>query len=1592
MSDGTKEWKYNIESLEEASQNMGMGFEFFMDMFGRLEDYGAHNNFVSSIEEGTQKLFNLSTDLVKEQAKLAEMETTGQYTTIDENGNEQKTLANQTAIDAQREKVQGLKNDIAETQQAMQQLVAHTAEDYNSQVESAKTAITTLTEERQRILNSNEYGDNTQQIADLMEAQIQKWAEDNHIELDADLNIVDSGSQIAALQEELKGFQELREIGNIDLNFDSAKMSATDLKTKIDELSQERVNIEATASPEALSTMDELIDKCNKEYYVKLNAETGGGFDQAISIIEQIQQEIANAQEEQPVISVKAIVEGNRQIQTLAGQLAELPPEVQTTIGIDDSNVGDIEGILTQLANSPESINIPVNYTDGNGTDSLKIEAKDATVKVVPDPEEVEVTAKDTTVKVTPEPDTVEVTVIAEASGKQEVDDLNASTSSLKGKTVEAKAEVSGEPETNNLKAAIDSLYPRTVQEKANVLGTSEVQALVDTIASVHSKTVTITTNYVQNGNPSSDSIIKRETGTPMTVSRANGTPAIKSTKFNDGYIGKAYAKGTWGEPKDTNALTGELGEELIVRDNKFFTVGSNGPEMVHLKKNDIVFNHRQTKDILTKGYTTGRGKALADGNARGSGSGGITFQGGAASGKANTSNTLNKAASNLSSAAQSTTKASDALADLIKKISDNVKDWIEVLISRTESKIEYYQAVSENRASIKNKNANITKAENLTGKEIKYYQKALKEYTSYANNVASQVGLSASLKKKVQNGTIDIQQLSEDDLSRVEAYQKWYDKIIECRNAIQDLIKEQKELAAQKLTNITEVYDSYTNRTKANQDLISAKLDYREARGMSIHESSGYYPLMDKQISYEKNNIAMLKKEAAEYEKQLKAYGKAYGTNTKEYREMQSTLIGINQELYESMAALEDWEKQVRDAKEQLKQWAVDIADRASEKQSAAINYKDTADAYTVTEKDYTEQIKTNNRKISALYKLREEKAKNMELYAYNSEAYQEYADAIAQIDVEIMNIATDSEELKNTVMSLRWEPFYEAQEALDGVVDEYDALRGLMDSDTFISDSDASFTENGLTNLLLLQESIDATKTKMANYRTQIENLNEQYENGCWSQEEYAEKLKELHDGLLDSATAMANYEQEMLDMYEAQLEKKNELMHEDIDAYKQALEAKKKYHDYDKKLKNQTKEINILKAQAAALEGVSDAASKARLAQIKAQIAEAEEDLEDTKYEHSYELKSDGYDKLADDVDKALDRTLDSLRTSTDMQSQVIDGMLSNVTTSCESTFDNLNKIVEEHGLVMSDTFSNTIGTLNAEIQKLAESAGSIRDEISTIYNTGSVQETKADNAVQNSNNNGVTTTSSATDQIVKDTVDKSDDATGAVTGAGTGIKYVRATSAKMDKSSITLNVGKTYKLKAIVEPSDAAENFEWSSGNTKVAKVSDSGVVTAVAVGTTTVKATEHRSNKVATCKVTVKATPKKSDKQPAKQPSATVQNKNTTGSAKTDIFSGIAKDASMKGNSKLNKEVSIVDRLAYLGYASNKAARTQLWKNLKGSGTYSGTAAQNTWLIKQLKQVGYSDGGFVDKYIQFDVDEFLDELRGKSGTKKIKEQI
>ena len=85
----------------------------------------------------------------------------------------------------------------------------------------------------------------------------------------------------------------------------------------------------------------------------------------------------------------------------------------------------------------------------------------------------------------------------------------------------------------------------------------------------------------------------------------------------------------------------------------------------------------------------------------------------------------------------------------------------------------------------------------------------------------------------------------------------------------------------------------------------------------------------------------------------------------------------------------------------------------------------------------------------------------------------------------------------------------------------------------------------------------------------------------------------------------------------------------------------------------------------------------------------------------------------------------------------------------------------------------------------------------------------------------------------------------------------VRDVLVTSISLSKTQLSLYYGQTYTLQATVSPSNAYSVINWSSSNTTVATVDQSGMITAKKLGRATITATAtDGSGKSASCVVTV----------------------------------------------------------------------------------------------------------------------------------------
>lgn len=895
--------------------------------------------------------------------------------------------------------------------------------------------------------------------------------------------------------------------------------------------------------------------------------------------------------------------------------------------------------------------------------------------------------------------------------------------------------------------------------------------------------------------------------GTMTSVAHASGTAY---NVLNMKPLSSAHAKGEVALKHDEQALINEVcingHSESIVRDGVWSLI-PGGAHIENLKKGDIIFSATQTEDLLKHGATHGHARAYAQGTA--------------------SSVTL----------APAYADGTSELDDTIKKVSTQAKDWIETALDRLERIVEKYQDIAESDYSnYKSSEKNYDKALKNLNKQLQTQKDSRAKYVAKANEVASAVGLSDELKKKVQNGTINIESLSEDDKKRVDAYQEWYEKILDCDKAIRELTKSQKDLAKAKVERVIEAYDTVIGKRENKADYYKAKQELRISQGYNQKPGSKYEKYMKKELYYTNEQKRLTDKEIKEYKGRMKEYLKVNGHKTvdPEYQKMKKQLYSLQTEAVKLENEAAELVQALQDNREQIKQWAVDRWDRAGSKQDAVIDYAKANDnpEYQINEKIYQERIKSNARQINALQKLRAEKAEYYDTHfsSMNNEEAQKYLNSIVQIDEQILKIGSDIENLKNEIMELRWKPFDDAQDKLSNVITEYQTMQKLLgDAESFYND-DGSFTTNGLTNILLTQESIDATKQKIANYREGLNKLEEQYKNGCYSLDEYNEKSKQLLDGIQQESAALSELKQNMLDMYETQIKKENDLLQENIDKRKDALSAKEKYYDYDKTLKKKSKDINTLKSQIAALEGTSNAAAKARLEKLRAELADAEDDMEDTIHQHEVDMKNTGYENFSNEANKALDNTLDAVKKNSSFQEAIISGMLTNVTTNYDNTYKHLHTVMDQYGVKVSSTFDTMIGK-------------------SADFNTSLIQQIKALETISNmkvtlpygtSNGQGGSTTGNNTytgaENGIHNTFNSNKDSTGAgneTPGTVNNKKY----SLKLNATDIYLTYDHIkQQLKATWSPSKPEHSdIEWKSSDESIAKVSSDGTVRGVSSG-------------------------------------------------------------------------------------------------------------------------------------------------------------
>jgi hypothetical protein len=1171
-----------------------------------------------------------------------------------------------------------------------------------------------------------------------------------------------------ATQDGMASLRQMQADGNIKLSFDvdssTEGLSVDKLQSQIGELEHIKVNFDVDSSE--YKAIQSMIDQRNMQMHVQIAVDKTGDIDKLLSLNDE---ELA--------------------------QKAELDVDVNTEDG--KAKIDELRSSLESLSGDTPAISVKIDETQFQAL--TKEQQGQGTVTFKPEHHEVDA-------------------YLAEE------------------KKSEGKVKWSNETGLVDVYAATEHYSHGTVHWGNDI---SAVQT---------SFTATGTVNWINSGGPSG--------GLSKEVQLSSGTFKAESTgsAYNVLNITPAHASGTNVAIKqDQQALVNEVGinghAESIVRDGVWSLI-PGGAHIENLKKGDIIFSTTQTDALLKHGAIQGHARAYASGTVTSPGvmkayaaagnTPGFHFQGGAATVKpAGSGNSGNSGNSGLQHAIEDNTDAvsnnsddtsdaadevSEALQNVIKKLNDNAMDWVEVAMDRLDRITSRYTDLAESDYSHYTKAQKYyNKALENTDKEIKAAKESISVYKrkseEVANNGEVSKYLTPALKKKVQDGTINIETLDANQKAAVEAYKQWYDKYLDAVQKYRDKKTQKLDLAKSKVDNVYDSYDLIISKRKAKEEYYAAKAENRIKSGKSQKVGSVYWKDLEKQVSYAQYQKDWMLKERDKVQQSMTDYLNVNGHNKKDkaYQEMKKNLTDLNTSIVEADTHIQEAKAALEETRENLKQWQIDRWERAGDKQDASISYKKNADDinYQLSANDYEERLKTYDKVIRADEEKRQLLAEEIATKTWSNEEMQKKIEEYDNLTASIIKSKEAMQQLAQEEIDFRFKPLDEAQNKLSNLVSELQTAQKLLgDTESFYND-DGAFSTNGLTNILLVQEQIDATKDKIANYREGLNKLDEMYKNGAIGPEYYKTKTDEMLKSLQQESATLADLKQNLLDMYTTQVTKENDLLQENIEKRKDALSAKEKYYDYDKTLKKKTKDINALKAQIAALEGTSNAASKARLEKLRAELADAEDDMADTMHQHEVDMKNTGYENFSDEANKALDNTLDAVKKNAAFQEAIIGSMLSNVKANYDSTYKHLGDVMDQYGMKVSQTYSQMI-------TKAAD------------FNTAAVNATKAWEGVTKIDTSKPYGGSSAGNSAFDSAMNN---AGSSQTAGSPNIKPDTDYTLKLSDTDIYLTYSHIKKqLKATWSPKKPEHSdIEWKSSDESIAKVSSDGTVRGVSSG-------------------------------------------------------------------------------------------------------------------------------------------------------------
>ena len=585
-----------------------------------------------------------------------------------------------------------------------------------------------------------------------------------------------------------------------------------------------------------------------------------------------------------------------------------------------------------------------------------------------------------------------------------------------------------------------------------------------------------------------------------------------------------------------------------------------------------------------------------------------------------------------------------------------------------------------------------------LTGRFInKYYKKAekslkkelntnAKSYDFYMNK-AKESGLDESYAKKVRNGTLDVETVTDKKLAeQIKDYQEWYDKATEAadsfletaeklynlplekaaakielfKNAITLLDKQldnaigsnaKNSLLGQKDRQEQKTFNAQQNAL--NESKKNLKKSARDIRQPGALSGSGLSAKQQKKVKKDVKNRQEI--DISKFKKGSKAYKKAVKYN--------EALKAKQEAKYQRDLAKEElaaWER------ESAKQKFDNISDDYKKKiqlTSHQLDAKDneisllTAAGKKVDRSLYESQISIQQQLLTQYQAQQSALAESLKTIPAGTDEWHDANNEIQQLNASITNCSKEIFEINNAINQLRFDQFKEMAESIERVIAEQEFLQNLFSHEKTTDSETGQYTKAGLAKLGSLATSWIASKEKADNSQTLLKELQEvkelgkqedgSYKLGGWkfnSLEDLEARIKETYTTWQSDIKETYSLESSLADLKAEQYKAELNAVKDLIDAKKKALSSEKDLHDYQKSIQEKTDDISAIQKQIIAYSGDSSEEGLAKLQKLQKDLADRQEDLTETEYDRYISDQQDMLDKLYTEYEETITKKID------------------------------------------------------------------------------------------------------------------------------------------------------------------------------------------------------------------------------------------------------------------------------------------------------------------------------------------------------------